>query len=111
MDLRKLRGYQPTGNGLDETNPPTCGSCLNCCPHLTEIDSFISSREDVVYMCQTDPFVHSLLTRAQLNKSTVADLLENMLVMYYTMSKKQSDELLEMYLNREGPIIKMEAQE
>ena len=111
VDLRKLRGHQPTGSGLDETNPPTCGSCLGCSLHPNEIDSFISGREDITYMYQTNPFIHSLLTHARVDKMTVADLLEHMLAMYHTSSKKQSNELLNIYLKHPKPIIGAGAQD
>lgn len=78
---------------------------------LNEIVAFISGREDVVHMYQTDPFIHSLLTKARLNKATVADVLEDVLVVYYTMCKNQSDEMLKTYLKRGSPIIKTDVQE
>lgn len=122
------RGYQPTETKLDRSNPPKQGSgvpnlnhkSMESNEHFTgelpetprrppnhtevricnEITEFMEQRPNIVNMYQTDPHMHNLLTQAIINKTTVADLLEGMLIVSCRIGA-QFNELLKKH-NEKG---------
>ena len=110
-------GYQPREGNMDRSDPPNQGSGVPYINSKSmwskeqftdelpetprrpsnhtevrvgnEITEFMEQRSNVVHMYQTDPHMHNLLTQAIINKTTVADLLEGMLIVSFRMRGMQ----------------------
>lgn len=84
------RGYKHVITSIDGPNTPSRTPNHTEVSIGNEITEFMEQRPNVIHMYQTDPHIHNLLTQAIINKTTVDDLLEGMLIVSCEMREHNS---------------------